>query len=204
MIHRKPKLDFQQVLKLIFICLVAQSCLTLCALMDCSSPGKNTGVGCHALLQGIFLTQGSNPHLLHWQVDSLPLSHLESPKLLFPIFNLDLRSSQAKSEKTIQQGRGKGPLQPSNHSFIYSFPCFLHDSMNAGTLISDFSAFSKPSLYIRKFLVHILLKPSLKDFGVTLLFTFSYSRQSPQISTCQPPPVLSAFLWYRQLIPARG
>ena len=29
------------------------------------SPGKNTGVGCHSLLQGIFLTQGSNPGLLH-------------------------------------------------------------------------------------------------------------------------------------------
>ena len=40
------------------------------------SPGKNTGVGCHALLQGIFLTQGLNPcllHLLHWQAGSLPL-----------------------------------------------------------------------------------------------------------------------------------
>ena len=39
-------------------------------------PGKNTGVGCHALLQGIFPTQGSNPcllRLLHWQVGSLPL-----------------------------------------------------------------------------------------------------------------------------------
>ena len=44
-------------------------------------PGKNTGVVCHFLLQGIFPTQGSNPHLLHvlhWQVDSLPLSHLGS------------------------------------------------------------------------------------------------------------------------------
>ena len=30
-----------------------------------SPPGKNTGVGCHALLQGIFLTKGSNPHLLY-------------------------------------------------------------------------------------------------------------------------------------------
>ena len=59
--------------------------LTLCDPMDCSlpgssvrgdSPGKNTGVGCHALLQGIFPTQGLNPHLLcllHWQVGSLPL-----------------------------------------------------------------------------------------------------------------------------------
>ena len=42
------------------------------------SPDKNTGVGCHALLQGIFPTQGSNPHLhlLHWQVSSLSLRHL--------------------------------------------------------------------------------------------------------------------------------
>ena len=40
------------------------------------SPGKSTGVGFHALLQGIFPTQGSNPGLLcllHWQADSLPL-----------------------------------------------------------------------------------------------------------------------------------
>ena len=41
--------------------------------------GKNTGVGCHFLLQGIFLTQDLNLHLLHWQVDSLPLSHQGSP-----------------------------------------------------------------------------------------------------------------------------
>ena len=39
-------------------------------------PGKNTGVGCHFLLQGIFLTQQLNPCLLHWQEDSLPLSHV--------------------------------------------------------------------------------------------------------------------------------
>ena len=56
------------------LCLVTQSCLTLRSPMDCSppgfsvhgdSPGQNTGVGSHALLQGIFLTQGSNPGLLH-------------------------------------------------------------------------------------------------------------------------------------------
>ena len=34
-------------------------------------PGKSTGVGCHFLLQEIFPTQRSNPHVLHWQVDSL-------------------------------------------------------------------------------------------------------------------------------------
>ena len=44
-------------------------------------PGKNTGVGCHFLLKGIFLTQKSNPHLLHWQADSLLLSHQRNPPL---------------------------------------------------------------------------------------------------------------------------
>ena len=45
------------------------------------SPGKNTRMGCHSLLQGIVPTQGSNPCLLcllHWQLDSLPLCHLGS------------------------------------------------------------------------------------------------------------------------------
>ena len=43
-------------------------------------PCKNTGVGYHSLLQGIFPAQGWNLHLLflNWQVDSLPLSHLGS------------------------------------------------------------------------------------------------------------------------------
>ena len=48
-------------------------------LCPCDFPGKNSGVGCHFLLQGIFLTQGSNQCLLHWQVDSLPPSHQRSP-----------------------------------------------------------------------------------------------------------------------------
>ena len=43
------------------------------------SPGKNTGVGSHSLLRGIFPTQGLNLGLLHWQAGSLPLSHQGSP-----------------------------------------------------------------------------------------------------------------------------
>ena len=43
------------------------------------SPGKNTGVGCHALLQGIFPTQGSNPGLLHYRWILYCLSHQGSP-----------------------------------------------------------------------------------------------------------------------------
>ena len=66
------------------LCLVTQLCLTLCDPMDCSPPGyslhgdslgKNTGTGCHALLQGIFPTQGLNRSLLgvlHWQLSSFP------------------------------------------------------------------------------------------------------------------------------------
>ena len=47
------------------------------------SPGKNTGVGGWALLQGIFPTQGLNPtllYLLHWQVDSSPQAPLGKPR----------------------------------------------------------------------------------------------------------------------------
>ena len=70
--------------------LVAQSCLTLCYPLDCNppvscpwdSPGKNTGAGCHFLLQRIFPTQGLNPSLLCLencrQMLSL-LSHQGSP-----------------------------------------------------------------------------------------------------------------------------
>ena len=44
------------------------------------------------------------------------------------------------------------------------FPCFFYDLTDVGNLISGSSAFPKSSLYIWKFLVHLLLKPSLKDF----------------------------------------
>ena len=73
-------------------CSVTQSCPTLCSPMDCSPPGspvhgishfpgKNTGVGCHFLLQGIILIQGSNSrllHLLHCGWILCCLSHRES------------------------------------------------------------------------------------------------------------------------------
>ena len=70
--------------------LVTQSCPTLHphgrwpARLLCSwnSPGKNTRVGCHALLQGLFPIQGLNLgllHLLHWQEGSLPLAPPGNP-----------------------------------------------------------------------------------------------------------------------------
>ena len=48
------------------------------------------------------------------------------------------------------------------------FSCFLCDLTDIGNLISDSSAFSKPSLYIWKFLIQVLLKSSLKDFEQNL------------------------------------
>ena len=59
------------------------------AALTMESPGKNTGVGCHFVLQGIFSTQGSNLGLLHWRQTLQPLSHQGSPKydkVLFKIF----------------------------------------------------------------------------------------------------------------------
>ena len=83
-------------------------------------PGENTGVGCHFLLQGIFLTQESNPclwYLLHWQADSLPLSHLGSPPI--------------EMKRVKQRGNLEGPINPQkvthvlhNIDFPYSDPSF--------------------------------------------------------------------------------
>ena len=68
--------------------LVTQPCPTLCDPMnvDCQglcpwdSPGKHTGEGRRSLLQGIFLTQGLNPHLLHCKQILYHLSHQGSPQ----------------------------------------------------------------------------------------------------------------------------
>ena len=52
------------------------------------SPGKNTGVGCHTLLQGIFPTQGLNPLLgfMRWQAESLPLTEPQRKPNLYYIY----------------------------------------------------------------------------------------------------------------------
>ena len=62
--------------------LVAQSCPTLCNTINCSLPGFSVhGVSQASILEWVchFLLQGSNPSLLYWQADSLPLSHKGSP-----------------------------------------------------------------------------------------------------------------------------
>ena len=87
--------------ELLFHCVCLSVCLSVCMLSHVrllvtpwavarqaplfNSPGKNTGAGFHFLTQGIFPIQESNScllHLLHWQVDSLPLCYLG-----FPLFH---------------------------------------------------------------------------------------------------------------------
>ena len=82
--------------------------------MDCSpsgssvhrdSPGKNTGVGCHALLQGIFPTQGSNPGLLHCRQICYRLSHQGSPPKCSNYRTIVLISHASKVMLKILQAR---------------------------------------------------------------------------------------------------
>ena len=95
----------------LFLWVQAQSCPSLCDPMDCIAcqaplsmgfSRQEYWVGSHFLLQGIFLTQGSNPLLLcllHWQGGSLPLSHLGRPlqkhsTLIMVSGNICLRSKK--------------------------------------------------------------------------------------------------------------
>ena len=103
----------------------AQVCLTLCNPMRVESvaarllcpwnfPGTKTGVGCHFLLQ-IFSTQGLNPLLLcplHWQTDSLPLSHLGNPYKGQLLFNLRMRYlTRQQSIQTVTDNRSQVACQ---------------------------------------------------------------------------------------------
>ena len=72
------------------------------------SPGKNTGVGCYSLLQGIFPTQGSKPGLLHCRHILYCLSHQESPIcIIYRFYNRKRKSIITYSEtkfNTVQLG----------------------------------------------------------------------------------------------------
>ena len=116
-----------------------QSCLTLCNPMDGSqpvssahgdSPGQNTGVGCYALLQGIFPTQGSNQHLLrllHWQAGSLP----------------QLPTGKTPSLQVITKCQAGVPVLYSSFPLVN---CFTHDRVYMSMLVSQFVLLLLPPL----------------------------------------------------------
>ena len=60
--------------------------------------------------------------------------------------------------------KGFGIVNKAEIDVFLELSCFFHDPADVGNLISGASAFSKTSLKIRKFTVHILLKPDLENF----------------------------------------
>ena len=88
------------------------SCVRLCNPRDCNPPGssvlpgKNTGVGCHFLLQGIFPIQGSNLCLLcllHWQVGYLPPGPPRKPQSTTMVIDKLENQQRNKTNKTDSQ-----------------------------------------------------------------------------------------------------
>ena len=76
-------------------------------------------------------------------------------------YSISLRIFQFVLIRTV---KGFGIVNKAEVDVSLGFSCFFYDPTDAGNLISGSSAFSKSSLYIWKFLVHVLLKPRLKDF----------------------------------------
>ena len=60
--------------------------------------------------------------------------------------------------------KGFGIVNEAEVDVFLELSCFLHDLADVGNLISGSSAFSKTSLNIREFMVHVLLKPGLENF----------------------------------------
>ena len=147
------------------LCLVTQSCLTLWDPKDCSLPGssvhgdspvKNTGEGCHALLQGIFPTQGLNLGLPHCRQILYHLSHKTTDrqrKLGTLPFSLKGSISQllwsiASSITLVRPWVGKIPwrrerlptpvLWPGEFQGLYS-PCGLKESNTTERLSFHFT-----------------------------------------------------------------
>ena len=97
---------------------VLQSYLTLYNPMDCSppgssvhgaSPGKNTGIGCHFLLQRIFLTQGMHPSLLHLRLSTIESS--EKQKRHLPTVKSPFRGQSHQGGITyyLRKGQNRRP-----------------------------------------------------------------------------------------------
>ena len=77
-------------------------------------------LSCHFLLQGIFLTQGCNLcllRLLHWQVDSLPLRCLGSPKVGIPLSSRIIKELLTKDGKWTLEGKAMSPAISARTSF---------------------------------------------------------------------------------------
>ena len=106
-------------------------------------PGKITGVDYHALLQGLFLTQGLNAHLLcllHWQMNSLPLGPHGKPRVLafgalqklFKVENhwTEIRTRTTVSQYLMQTIREKTALVQASLNFDIYLIYLLIEALN--------------------------------------------------------------------------
>ena len=121
---------------------VPQSCPTLRNPMDCSPPGSSA----HGIFQARVLEWGA----ISQKADQVVwYSHLlkNSPQFI-----------------VIHTVKGFGIVNKAEIDVYLELSCFFHDPEDVGNLISGSSAFSKTSLNIRKFAVHIWLKPGLENF----------------------------------------
>ena len=117
---------------------IAHSCPTLCDPMDCSppgssghgdSPGKNTGLGCHFLIQGIFPIQGSNLVFLHCRQILYRLSHQGSPLDILTFQKRKPSLGQARLHFLLSQTK----QQVSDNMYLSCYPNF-QNTMTANFL----------------------------------------------------------------------
>ena len=123
-----------------------------------NSPEKNPGVGCCFLLQAIFSTQRSNPSLqclLHWQVDSLPLSHRGFPGFLFALerqlFMIEIQVDSDFLSGCFLQSADICSLryEVSNQSNRHSSEVISSFSLEAFKYIFSFSFFSLSNMCLK-------------------------------------------------------
>ena len=133
------------------LCLVAQSCPTLCNPMDNNppgssvhrdSPGKNTGVGYHALLQGIFLTQGLNPGFPHCGQILYCLSCQGSPRILKQVAMPSSRMPSQCRNQTGSPALKADSLPAELH--VYVCVCVLFLVAQSCLTLCDFMVCSPP------------------------------------------------------------
>ena len=136
------------------LCLVTQSCRILCDPMDYSpsssvhgnSPGRNTGVGCHALLQGILPTQGLNPGLPHCRRILYCLSHQRSPCMYVHIMYSNQIRSVAQSCPTLCDPMNRStPGLPVYHQLLEFTETHVHRVSDAIQPSHPLSSSSPPA-----------------------------------------------------------
>ena len=136
------------------------------------SPGKNTGVGCHFLLQGIFPTQALRYSFSY--LEPVCCSMSSSNCCFLTCIRISQEAGQVVWYSHLFQNfpqfivihtvKGFGLVNKAEIDVFLELSCFFHDPADVGNLVSGSSAFSKTSLNIWKFTVHVLLKPGLENF----------------------------------------